>query len=69
MYKALCYELWQRHTEIRHDSCPGETSPPQNLIHTIIEVVKERFYELWHYIANCIVHENHLGEIIKDVDF
>jgi hypothetical protein len=51
--------------EIRYDSCPGETIPPRNLIHVIIEVMKERFYELWHYFTNCLVYENHLGKLLK----
>jgi hypothetical protein len=58
--------MWQIHLEIRQDSCPEETSPPLNLIHTIIDVIKESYFELWwHYFANCIIHENHLGKLLK----
>lgn len=67
MYKALCYELWKIQRKIRHDSCPQVSSSPLNLIRTIIKVIKESFYELWHCLKIASAWELS-EEIIKDAN-
>lgn len=66
MYKALWYELWQ--IKRRISFLPSRNYFITNLLYIVIEVIKERFYELQPCFENCECMESP-GEIIKNAGF